>query len=125
MIIFGIIFGGLGAYIIFGNVRTMIQGERIAGTVVDYEARSSTSNSGEGRSTTVFAPVVEFIHNGICLRVPAQTSSGIRGFNMGKSVIIYYDEENPERVLIASHLRIWGFPSFFLVTGLSVIALFP
>jgi len=72
LILFGMVFAGFGGYIIYGNIKIILNGENLKGVVVNYEIKSSSDGN-------TYAPIVKFKYHGKILQKEAKiyTSSPI------------------------------------------------
>lgn len=116
LILFGMVFAGFGGYVIYGNIKIILNGEKLKGVVVNYETKSSSDGN-------TYAPIVKFKYQGKTLQKEAKIYTSSRSFNIGERVAIYYDPGDPRKILIRGYFRIWGFGSIFLMTGLGVSSL--
>lgn len=118
--------GGLallaGCLMAIQRLRTVYFGRRAQGRVVGQSESTSTSSSSGGstRFTTLYAPIVEFAHEG--KNVKFTSSLGQREkIAEGTPVPVRYLPADPGGTAeIATPARMWGFP----IAALGVGALF-
>lgn len=91
------------------------------GIVVDLVEHVSTerSKSGRRRVSCTYSPVVEFVaQDGSVIRSEYSVSSNPPAYREGDSVIVKYDENNPEHWVIKGDWSYWLFaiiPTIFVV----------
>lgn len=116
--------GGLallgGCLMAIQRLRTVYFGRSAQGRVVGQSESTSTSSGGSTKFTTLYAPIVEFAHEG--KKVKFTSSLGQRDrIAEGTSVPVRYLPADPGGTAeIATPARMWGFP----IAALGVGALF-
>lgn len=116
-IIVGIPFALFGLYFI-ADTRNFRQRATITqGKVLGYEKSSSRDNNG--RSSTTYAPVIEFVLRPNTYRFKAGVSSSSMSYEIGEDVPVYYLPKNPHEAQIKSNMR-YIFGGIFLAIGLVI-----
>jgi hypothetical protein len=115
--LFGLVFFGLGAYLISQSYLAARSGIDAVGKVVDIR----TSRSSKGGVT--YSPVIEFVsRDGQTHRFTSGYSSSWRP-EIGKSEPVIYDPARPEDAIEKSAFQMYVFPGIFAAVGLLVLFL--
>lgn len=112
----GLIVMGVGIGCLVGCPIALVRTKRFLararethGTVVALEESRSTSGNG-----TAYYPVIHYqTHEGSQHEVTATVGGNPPDFQVGDSVAVLYDPENPETMRLDASLHIW-FPSILL-----------
>ncbi len=118
-------FGGLffvgGVLMAIQRIRTVVSGASAQGTVVGQ--KTSTSMQKSGKSVTLYAPIVEFVHDGRKVKITSSLAT-TSAMPHGSKVRVVYLPDDPEGTAeIGTGVRMWGFPVMAIVVG-GLIALF-
>lgn len=108
----------LGALIAVLRIRTILFGKTAQGRIVGQsESTSTTKHGGSTQFVTMYAPIVEFTHEG--KKFKFTSSLGLREqVPTGSVVPVRYLPADPETSAeIASAARMWGFPVMALFAG--------
>ena len=105
-------FGGLffvgGVLMAIQRIRTVVSGASAQGTVVGQ--KTSTSMQKSGKSVTLYAPIVEFVHDGRKLKITSSLAT-TSAMPHGSKVRVVYLPDDPEGTAeIGTGVRMWGFP---------------
>ena len=118
--------GGLallaGCMMAIQRLRTVYFGRSAQGKVVGQSESTSTSSSrgGSTKFTTLYAPIVEFVHEGRKMKFTSSLGEQEK-IAEGTTVPVRYLPADPEgSAEIATPMRMWGFP----IAALGVGALF-
>jgi len=125
-LVFALVFGGVGAMLLFVGIAAFIQTRRFAtdairtsGTVVENKATQKRREDGVGQDT-LYYPIFEFADfQGIQRRVQGSTASSPPSFSIGAKVRVLYSRSDPERARIDSFGNLWLLP--LLASGLGVV----
>lgn len=120
--------GGLalltGCLLAVQRLKTVYAGKSAQGKVVGQSESTSTSSSGGStKFVTMYAPIVEFTHDG--KKVKFTSSLGTRDqIPTGSSVPVRYLPDDPQTSAeIATPARMWGFPVMALGVGALFVTL--
>jgi hypothetical protein len=119
-IIVGFLFSAIGGYILFDTYNFRKISQLVMGNLVGYE--SHISKSRKGGSTTMYAPVVEFISNGKVFCFKGNISSGSMSYTVGGSVPVLYMNNDPHNARIRTNLR-YVFGGAFAFIGIIALAI--
>jgi hypothetical protein len=116
VVLAGLLFFGVGAYIMASSQKTVSNGKEAMGKVVDIESR-------RGSKGKVYAPVIEYATpDGVMHRFTSRFASSNYP-SIGSSETIIYDPANPSEALEKSFFQMYVFPGIFMFSGLLVIFL--
>lgn len=108
----GLIFMSIGgimlavvAYIIVSDYKFSQRAVPVTGKVIDYSSYYSTDSDGSG--STMYTPTFEYTYNGSKHTYTSSTSSSSPDFEMGESVEILVDPDNPGNVLVNAFWERW------------------
>lgn len=116
-IIVGIPFALFGLYFVADTRNFRKRASISTGKVLGYE--KSSSRDSKGRSSTTYAPVVEFTVGHNIYRFEAGISSSSMSYDIGSPIPVYYLPSNPHEAQIKSNLR-YVFGGIFLTIGLVI-----
>lgn len=119
-IIVGIPFALFGLYFIVDTKYFRKRAAISEGKVLGYE--QSSSRDSNGRSSTTYAPVVEFVLGQNTYRFKAGVSSSSMSYDIGEPVSVYYLPSDPHDAQIKSNLR-YVFGGIFLTIGLVITSI--
>ena len=110
-----------GAAMLYMKTHTfLLLAAQTTGTVVDFVTVESAPRSSSGgvsiqTSTSTYAPVVEFTaENGSDYKFTSSISTYPPAYDLGETVDVLYDTENPGNASINSFFSLWG---GVLITG--------
>jgi hypothetical protein len=105
----------LGALIAVLRNRTLSFGAKAEGVVVGQ----STSSGGirHGQAITMYAPIVEFHHEGTKVRFTSSMGTRDAIANGTKVVVRYLANDPGNTAEIGTSMRLWGFPIGMLLFG--------
>jgi len=128
----GLIFMSIGMVmlvVVFYLLYTHQQFEKnaltVKGTVVEFQSYESRNKNSS--STTMYTPVFEYEFKGKKYTYVSTSSSNIKEYEVGESLDILVDPENPSEVLVNSFMEKWFLPILLgfmgaLFTGLGYVA---
>lgn len=97
--------------------------QQTQGTIVDMVLSRGSSSSSTNASYT-YAPVFEFrAISGQMIRVQESVSSNPPQFQVGETVEVLYDPEDPQNARINKWSNLYLFPTLFGVIGLLITAI--
>jgi len=110
--IVGLIFMSVGGillsvvvYFVISNYQFEQRAVPVMGKIIDYE--SYLSKNDNGGSTTMYTPIFQYTFNGKEYTYKSSTSSSSRGYEIGESVEVLVDPDEPLSVLIHSFWDEW------------------
>jgi len=120
----GIIMLSVVLYLIYSYQQFEKRAKVVKGNVTDYQTHISQSDNS---STTMYAPVFEYVYKGKTRTYVSTTSSNYKEYELGKSLDMFVDPEHPEEVLVNSFSEKWFLPMLLgfmgiLFTGLGYLA---
>ena len=115
LILFGLVFFGIGGGLIYRQIKFERQGVRIQGEVISL----STNCDSDGCS---YSPIVYFkTRNGKAITFESDFSTSPPSYNVGEVVTVYYSPENPEEAIIKGEGNV--FRIIFMSVGGIIIAI--
>jgi hypothetical protein len=102
-VIVGFIFTAFGGYFLFDTYNFRKISQMVTGRLVGYE--SHISKSSKGGTSTMYAPVVEFLCNGETYSFKATISSNTMPYKIGESVPVIYLENDPHNARLRTNTR--------------------
>jgi hypothetical protein len=127
----GLIFMSIGmvmlavvCYLLYDHQQFEKNAVNVKGTVVEFQSYIS---SNDNSSTTMYTPVFEYTYKGKKYTYVSTTSSNVKEYEVGESLDILVDPENPAEVLVNSFMEKWFLPLLLgfmgtLFTGLGYVA---
>ena len=105
----------LGALIAVMRIRTIYFGAKAEGTIVGVS--ESSGGKTHGRIVTMYAPIVEFKHDGKSHKFTSSMATR-EPIAKGEKVVVQYLLSDPvSSAEIGTSLRMWGFPIGMLLFG--------
>lgn len=118
-LIAGIVFGGLGSYILFDYYRFNQKALKSQGKILRYDEHQSKDS--DNRKRTMYRPSFEFLLNGITYEVKSKTSFSSHVIPIGQSTEILYLKGDEENARLAQGN---GYGLGILFIGLSIPAIY-
>jgi hypothetical protein len=122
LILFGVLFLGLGCWFYFDQRGFEAKAEKTTGTVIEVKREESTTTSGNRpRTVVVYRPVIRFEAGGRSYTFITSSASSSYNYKRGARLDILYDPANPMDARLADDLVSWISIIFIGVGGLIVI----
>jgi len=118
-VIAGIVFGGVGSYILFDYYRFNKKALKAQGKILRYDEYQSKDN--DNRKRTMYRPSFEFSLDGITYEVKSKTSFSSHIIPIGQSTEILYLKGNEDNARLAQGN---GYGLGLLFIGLSIPAIY-
>jgi hypothetical protein len=115
----GLIFGGVGAWLMIDALRFNAAAHRAEGTVVRLNWKTSRDNKGHSSSSAY--PVVRFQAEGREVQFEGSVGASPPHYDVGEKVTVLYAPGHPDDARIESTFEQFIFPGIFL--GLGVLGL--
>lgn len=119
-LIFCFIFFLIGCYNLYVTFKFILKGEMVEGTIVGYNTRHYKSNNVKKVS---YAPKVQFYTKNNELITVERSFSQSSEPELYKQLYLYYDKNNPQKILINTFFFKWILPISFICFGLIGILL--
>lgn len=114
------IFFLIGCYLLYSTIKIISKGERVEGTIVGYTTKYIRSG---GRRRETYSPKVQFYtKNNESMTVEYSYSHSSKP-ELYKKVYLYYDINNPKKILIDAFVYKWLLPISLIPFGLIGILL--
>ncbi len=113
----GVIFMGIGGYLLFDTYNFRQISHQVSGRVLGYESHQSRNSNGG--SSTFYAPVIEFSCKGNTYCFKATISSNSMSYPIGSEVPVLYLESNPHNARIRTNMRFILGGIFTLMGGIA------
>src|SRR5690349_10572265 len=101
----GVIMLGVITFLIISNNKFSQRAVHTKGKVIDF--KNYESRNDNGGSTTMYAPVFEYEFNGKTYQHTSSTSSSSPAYDIGETVDVLVDPQNPHDILIDTFWEKW------------------
>ena len=103
----------IGAIFVGINTQSFIESATVAnGKVINFNVKNSTDG-------TTYAPVVEFVTSeGEKIEFTSSVSSSSKGYSLGESITVLYEENKPYTAKINSFYTLWSATMILAVLGI-------